>query len=60
MQLAPQVQQLGWRVEPPELEGENKLGNGGPWTFEVQLADTVIPAEVNSAVPTDPIVKVKF
>jgi hypothetical protein len=45
MRLTPQVDLLGWRVKAPELEGENKMLNGGPWSFRIDLVDTVVPLE---------------
>jgi len=37
--LGPKALQMGWSVSPPSLTGENKLVNGGPWKFHLELAD---------------------
>jgi len=43
--LSPHAQPLGWQVEAPELEGENKMVNGGPWKFHIDLVDISFPVE---------------
>lgn len=41
MHLTPRVAEIGWKVEAPSMQGSNKLVNGGPWAFTINLVDTV-------------------
>lgn len=41
MQLSPSALEMGWNVAAPQLDGDNKMVNGGPWKFSIDLIDTV-------------------
>ncbi len=49
--LAPPAERLGWKVDAPELEGQNKLTNGGPWKFRIDLVDVPVSIDT-SLIPT--------
>ena len=51
-ELANELNDLGWTVEPPEQTARNLQDNGGPWTFSLRLHDqTARPLSAPSATP---------
>lgn len=40
LHLSPGAAKLGWKVEAPNMQGTNKLVNGGPWKFKINLVET--------------------
>ena len=40
LHLSSGVGELGWKVEAPDMQGTNKLVNGGPWDFKIKLIET--------------------
>ena len=40
LHLSPGAAKLGWKVEAPGMQGANKLVNGGPWKFTIDLIET--------------------
>ena len=59
MRLSPETEQLGWRVEAPVLEGENKMVNGGPWKFRIGLVDISWPPDNGKRERSESVAKLR-
>lgn len=47
--LAGELSDLGWSVEPPEQKAQNVLDDGGPWQFTLQLQDQTLARPTGAA-----------
>jgi len=53
--LAVDLADLGWAVEPPKHMARNQQNDGGPWSFELRLRDeTIAPRTAPTTKPAAP------